>query len=61
MGVCYMTQGTETGALWWAGRVGWGGSTEGGSGARGHGCAYGWFLLMYGRKPQNSVKQLSFN
>ena len=30
-------------------------------GRRGHGYTYGWFLLMYDRKPQNSVKQLSFN
>ena len=30
-------------------------------GGRGHGCTYGWFLLMYDRKPQNSVKQLFFN
>ena len=28
---------------------------------RGHGCTYGWFLLMYDRKPQDSVQQLSFN
>ena len=34
---------------------------EGGLGGRVHGCTYGWFLLMYDRKPQNSVKQLSFN
>ena len=31
------------------------------SGREGHGCTYGWYLLMYDRKPQNSVKQLSFN
>ena len=32
------------------------------SGTEGHGCAYGWFLLMiYDRKSQNSVKQSSFN
>ena len=30
-------------------------------GGRGHGCAYGWFLFMNDRKPQNSVKQLAFN
>ena len=30
-------------------------------GGRGHGCTYGCFLLVYGRKPQNSVRQLSFN
>lgn len=28
----------------------------------GHGCTYGYFLLMYDQKPpQNTVKQLSFN
>ena len=37
------------------------GRWEGGFGGRGHGCTYGWFLLMYDRKPQNSVKQLFFN
>ena len=39
----------------------WGGRREGGLGRRKHGCNYGWFLLMYNRKPQNTVKQLSFN
>ena len=24
-------------------------------------CTYDWFFLMYERKPQNSVDQLSFN
>ena len=42
-------------------RVAWGGRWEGGPGGRVHGCTCGWFLLMYNRKPQNSVKQLSFN
>ena len=32
-----------------------------GSGGRWHGCTCGWSLLMYDRKWQNSVKQLSFN
>ena len=41
--------------------VGWGGREEGGLGGTGHGCTCSWFLLMYDRKPQNSVKQLSFN
>ena len=50
------TQGTQIGALWQA--EGWGGRELGG---RGHVCTYGWFLLMYDRKSQNSVKQLSFN
>ena len=36
---------------------GWDGKEMGG---RGHGCTYGWFLLMYDRKPQNSIKQLPF-
>ena len=31
-------RGTQIGALWQSRRVGWGG--------RGHGCTYGWFLLM---------------
>ena len=39
----------------------WGGRWERGSGGREHWCIYGWFLLMYDRKPQSSVKQLSFN
>ena len=30
-------------------------------GGRGHGCTYGCCLLMYDRKPPNSVQQLSFN
>ena len=38
---------------------GWDG--EGGLEGRAHGCPYSWFLLMYDRKPQNHVKQLSFN
>ena len=42
-------------------KVGWGGRWEEGLGGRGHGYAYGWFLLMDDRKSQNSVKQLSFN
>ena len=31
------------------------------SGGRGHGYTYVWFMLMFGRNEQNSVKQLSFN
>ena len=34
---------------------------EEGSGGRGHGCTYAWFMLMFDRKQQNSVKQVSFN
>ena len=38
---------------------GWDG--EGGSRGRGYMYTYGWFILMFDRKQQNSVKQLSFN
>ena len=31
------------------------------NGGRGHGWTYGWFLLLFDRKQQNSVKQLSFS
>ena len=41
-------------------RVGWGGRWEAGSEGRGHRSTYPSYL-MYNRKPQNSVKQLSFN
>ena len=43
---------------------GWGGEGDGREvqeRGRRRGCTYGWFFLMYDRKPQNSVKQLSFN
>ena len=38
---------------------GWDG--EGGSKGRGHMYTYGWFVLRFDRKQQNSVKPLSFN
>ena len=34
---------------------------ETGEGGKEHVCTYGWFLLTYDRKPQNSEKQLSFD
>ena len=34
---------------------------EGGSRGRGHMYTYGWFMLKFDRKQQNSVKQLSFD
>ena len=40
---------------------GMGGRWEGGRGGRRHGGTYGSFLLIYDRKPQNSVKQQLFN
>ena len=55
MGICCVTQGTQTGALWQSGGVGWGGRGEGGSGGREHGGTYDWFLLMFDRKQQNST------
>ena len=61
MEICCMTQGTQTGALYQPRGVGWRLRSEGVSGGKGHGCTYGWFLLMFDRKQQNSVKQLSFN
>ena len=61
MGICCMTQGTPAGPLWQSRRVGWGGRWEGGFWGRGHGCTSGCCLLMYDRKPQNTVKQSSFN
>ena len=56
-----MTQGTQTGALYQARGVGWGGRREGGSRGRGHMYTYGCIMLMIDTKQQNSVKQLSFN
>ena len=41
--------------------MGWGGRWEGGSKGSGHTYTCGWFMLMFDRKQQNSVKQLSFN
>ena len=61
VGICCMTQGTQTGVLGQSRRVGWGERWEGSSGGRGHGFNYGGFLLMYDRKPQHSVKKWSFN
>ena len=40
---------------------GWGGRREEGSKGRGYIYTYGWFMLRFDRKQQNSVKQLSFN
>ena len=61
MGICYITQGTQTGTLWQSSGVRWGERWERGLGGKGHGCIYDWLLLMFDRKQQNSVKQLSFN
>ena len=60
MGICYMSQETQTGALYQSSRVGRGGRWEGGSKGRGYMYTHGWFMLRFDRKQQNSVKQLSF-
>ena len=61
MGICCMTQETQTGTLWQSRRVGWEGNRrevwEGGD----MGVPMADFLLMYDRKPQHSVTQLPFN
>ena len=56
-----MAQETQTGALYQARGVGWGGRWEGGSKGRGYMYTYGWFILRFDRKQQNFVKQLSSN
>ena len=61
MGICCMTQETQTGALDQPRGVGWGESWQGGSKGRGYMYTYGRFMLRFDRKQQNSVKQLFFN
>ena len=61
MGFFYMSQGTQTGALYQPTVVGWGGRWEGGSKGRVYMYTYSWFMLRFDRKQWNSVKQLSFN
>ena len=60
MRICCMAQETQTGALYQPRGVEWGGRWEEASKGRGYVCAYGWFMLRFDRKQQNSVKQLSF-
>ena len=61
MGICYMAQETQTGALYQPRGVRWGGKCEGVSKGWAYMYTYGWFLLRFDRKQQNSVKQISFN
>ena len=61
MGICCMAQETQTEALYQPIGVGWGGKWEGGSKGTGYMYTYGWFMLRFNRKQQNSVNQLSFN
>ena len=61
MGMFCVAQETQTGALYQPRGVGGGGRWEGDSKGRGYIYTYGWFMLKFDRKQQNSVKQLSFN
>ena len=61
MGICCMAQETQKGVLYQPRGVGWGGRLEGVSKGRRYMYTYGWFMLRFDRKQQNSVKQLSFN
>ena len=56
MVICYMAQATQTGALYQHRGVGCRGRWEGGSKGRGYIYTYGWFMLRFDRKQQNSVK-----
>ena len=59
--ICCLAQEIQTGALYQPRGVGWGGRWEGGSQGRRDMYTYGWFMLRFDRKQQNSVKQLLFN
>ena len=61
MGICFMSQEIQTGALYQ--HKGWDGEGEGKEVQKRGGCmcTNGWFMLRFDRKQQNSVKQLSFN
>ena len=56
VGICYKTQGAQTGALWQPRGV-----RQGEIGGREHIYTYGWLMLMYGSNQYNTVKQLSSN
>ena len=61
MGICCMTLETQSRVLYQTRAVGWGGKWEGGSKRKGYMYTYGWFMLRFDRKWQNSVKQFSFS
>ena len=56
-----MAQETQTGAEYQPRGVGWGGRWEGGSKGKGYMYTYGWCMLRFDRKQENSVKKLSLN
>ena len=60
-GICCMAQETQTGSLYQSRGMWWGRRWEGGSNRREYLYTYGWFILRFDRKQQNSIKQLSFN
>ena len=47
MGICYIAQETQTGALYQPREVGWGGRWEGGSGGRGWEGIYVYLWLIH--------------
>ena len=49
LGICYITQGTQPGILWWHRGVRW--ERRG----RGYGYNYGWFTLLYSKSYHNIV------
>ena len=61
MGICCMSQETQTGALYQPRGVKWGGRWQGVSKGRGYIYTCGQFMLNFDRKQQNFIKQLSFN
>ena len=61
MGICFMAQENKTSTLYQPRGVGLGRKWEGVSKGTGYMCTYGWFMLRFERKQQNSVKQLSLN
>ena len=52
MGICCLTQETQTGPPYQPRGVGWGERWEGGSKVRGYMYTYGWFMLRFDRKQQ---------
>ena len=56
-----MPQEIQTGALYQPRGVGWGRRWDWALKGRKYMYTYGWFMLRFDRKQQNSLKQLSFN
>ena len=58
VGICYMTQGVQTGVCDNLEGLDEAGRREGGSRGKGHMYTYGSFMLMYGRNQHNTVKAI---